>query len=148
MEFGRDLKIFLKKLHTAAKIPKYAFELDACCDLYSIKQVTLAPMERQLVGTGVAIHIPDGFEGQIRARSGLAKDYGLTLVNGVCTIDSTYRGELQVLMINLGDEKVTLKKGDRIAQMKFAPVYRGHFIEVDDLSATARGAGGFGHTGV
>jgi len=148
MEFGRDLKIFFKKLHLDAKIPKYAFDWDSCCDLYSIEQVTLAPMERRRIGTGIAIQIPEGFEAQLRARSGLASDHGLTLINGIGTIDSLYRGEIKILMINLGDEKVTLKKGSRIAQMAFAPVYRGHFIEVDDLSATARGAGGFGHTGI
>ena len=148
MEIGRDLKILFKKLHIDAKTPKYAFDWDACCDLCSIEEITLEPMERHLVRTGIAIQIPNGFEAQLRARSGLASKLGLTVISGIGTIDAQYRGELRVPMINLGDEKVKIGKGDRIAQMKFAPVYHGHFIEVDDLSTTARGVGGFGHTGI
>lgn len=148
MEIGRDLKIFFTRLHKDAQIPKYAFEWDACCDLFSIETVTLEPMERYLVGTGIAMKIPFGFEAQVRARSGLAIKKGLTLSSGVGTIDAQYRGEVKVPLINLGDTVTKVNKGDRIAQMKFAPVYVGHFIEVDNLDSTNRGTGGFGHTGM
>jgi len=148
MELGRDLKIFFAKVHKDAKVPKYSFEWDACCDLYSIETLTLVPMERHPFRTGLTIQIPFGFEAQIRARSGWAIKYGVTVTPGIGTIDAQYRGEIKVPLINLGDEPVKISKGERIAQMKFAAVYIGHFIEVDSLDTTSRGAGGFGHTGV
>jgi len=109
--------------------------------------VTLAPMERRVVPTGLRIEIPDGFEVQIRPRSGLALRYGITLPNTPGTIDSDYRGPLGVLLVNLGADPVTLHHGDRIAQMVLAPVARAAFAVVDALSDTDRGAGGFGSTG-
>ncbi len=101
---------------------------------------------RALVPTGIAVAIPAGFEGQVRPRSGLALRHGVTLVNSPGTIDSDYRGELQVLLINLGNERFCVRRGERIAQLVIAPVTRAVMREVDDLDSTRRGGGGFGHT--
>lgn len=109
--------------------------------------LTLHPMERRIVPTGLRIEIPEGFEVQIRPRSGLALRHGLSLPNTPGTIDSDYRGPLGVLLINLGADPFTIRHGDRIAQMIVAPVVRARFAEVDDLAATERGEGGFGSTG-
>lgn len=109
--------------------------------------VMLRPMERRVVPTGLRIEIPEGFEAQIRPRSGLALKHGLSLPNTPGTIDSDYRGPLGVLLINLGTEPFVIAHGDRIAQMVVAPVVRAAFAEVAALGATARGAGGFGSTG-
>jgi len=129
--------------------PAYATDGAAGADLRAAlpTPLTLAPGERGLVPTGLTLEIPPGFEGQVRARSGLALKKGIALVNGVGTIDSDYRGEVGVLLINLGPEPVTLARGDRIAQLVLAPVARAVFHVVDDLVATSRGAGGFGSTG-
>lgn len=110
--------------------------------------VTLAPMSRAIVPTGLRIAIPEGYEIQLRPRSGLAFKQGLTLVNTPGTIDSDYRGDLGVLMINLGSEPVTIAHGDRIAQAVIAPVQRAAFTEVASLDDSTRGVGGFGSTGV
>ncbi len=109
--------------------------------------VTLAPGERALVGTGLAIALDPGFEAQVRPRSGLALKHGVTLLNSPGTIDADYRGEVRVLLVNLGHETVTIQPGDRIAQMVIAPVTRVECIESDSLDDTTRGSGGFGHTG-
>jgi dUTP pyrophosphatase len=108
----------------------------------------LAPGARAQVPTGIALALPDGYEGQVRPRSGLAWRSGLTLLNSPGTIDADYRGEILVLLINLGDRDCVLERGDRIAQLVIGAVSRARLVEVDDLEATARGAGGFGHTGV
>jgi dUTP pyrophosphatase len=118
---------------------------DLCADLDA--PLTLEPGGRALVSTGFAIEIPEGFEGQIRPRSGLAVKHGVGIPNAPGTIDSDYRGELQVALINLGPAPVTLQRGDRIAQLIVAPVERAEFALVDDLGATERGSGGFGSTG-
>ena len=97
--------------------------------------------------TGIAVEIPSGFEGQVRPRSGRALREGLTLLNTPGTIDSDYRGEIQVIMINLGREPVTIERGDRIAQLVIAPVARASLVRADSLTGTNRGGGGFGHTG-
>lgn len=110
--------------------------------------VTLAPGERAAVPTGIAIALPDGYEAQVRARSGLARRHGIAMVNSPGTVDSDYRGELQVLLINLGQEPFTVTRGDRIAQMVVAPVARVAWQEAAVLDGTVRGAGGFGSTGV
>ena len=107
----------------------------------------LAPGERALVPTGFAIALPEGHEGQVRPRSGLAVKLGVTLLNSPGTIDSDYRGEIAVVMINLGQGKVAIRRGDRIAQLVIAPVTRAAFDLVAELPETGRGAGGFGHTG-
>jgi dUTP pyrophosphatase len=105
-------------------------------------------MGRHAVATGLALAIPDGYEVQVRPRSGLALKHGITLPNTPGTIDSDYRGELKCIMINLGSEPFEIKRGDRIAQLILAPVQTGRMIEVDELDETVRGAGGFGSTGV
>lgn len=110
-------------------------------------ELVLAPGARALVPTGFALAIPPGYEGQVRPRSGLALRHGITLPNAPGTIDSDYRGELKVILLNAGTEPVTIRRGDRIAQLVVAPVVRVAPIEVEALEATARGAGGFGHTG-
>jgi dUTP pyrophosphatase len=109
--------------------------------------LTLAPGQRAVVPTGLAVEIPPGFEAQVRPRSGLALRHGVTVLNAPGTIDADYRGEVQVLLVNLGAATIDLQRGDRIAQLVFAPVVRATWIEADALGATDRGAGGFGHTG-
>jgi dUTP pyrophosphatase len=109
--------------------------------------VVLAPGERRLLPTGLAVAIPSGFEGQVRPRSGLALRDGVTLLNAPGTIDADYRGEVQVLLVNLGQAPVRIRRGDRVAQLVIAPVSRAGWREVDALPETARGAGGFGSTG-
>lgn len=116
-------------------------------DLVSVESLTLQPMERGLVATGFAIEIPEGYEAQVRPRSGWALKQGITLPNSPGTIDSDYRGEIKVIIQNLGSEPFEIQKGDRIAQMVIAPVLQVQFEEVDQLSETSRGEGGFGSTG-
>ena len=111
-------------------------------------EIVIEPGERQAVPTGLVLEIPDGFEGQVRPRSGLAIRQGLTVVNAPGTIDSDYRGELKVLLVNLGSGSVSIARGDRIAQLVLAPVTRAAFVETEELTASDRGAGGFGSTGV
>src|SRR5450759_368532 len=129
--------------------PTYASRGAAGADLRAAVDMPLviAPGERALVLTGLTLEIPPGFEGQLRARSGLALKKGLALANGVGTIDADYRGEVGILVVNLGTEPVTLARGDRIAQLVIAPVARAVFEEAAGLVDTARGAGGFGSTG-
>lgn len=110
-------------------------------------EVVLQPGGRDAIPTGLVMEIPDGFEGQIRPRSGLAIRQGLTVVNAPGTIDSDYRGEVKVLMVNLGSEPVVISRGDRIAQLVIAPVTSALYVEADELAESERGAGGFGSTG-
>lgn len=107
----------------------------------------VAPAERVLVPTGLAIAVPEGYEAQVRPRSGLALRDGIVLPNAPGTIDSDYRGEIQVIVLNAGDRAFTVRRGDRIAQLVFAPVASARWVEVESLDETERGAGGFGHTG-
>jgi dUTP pyrophosphatase len=109
--------------------------------------VTLAPGERKLIPTGIAIALPDGFEAQVRPRSGLALKHGISIVNAPGTVDADYRGEIGVVLINLGQENFTIERGMRIAQMVIAPYTRARFSEVLELPASERGEGGFGSTG-
>ena len=109
--------------------------------------ITVWPLERCAVPTGIALEIPAGFEGQVRPRSGRAMRDGLTLLNTPGTIDSDYRGEIQVILVNLGRDSVTIEPGDRVAQLVIAPVVRAILVEVEELTDTHRGGGGFGHTG-
>ena len=118
--------------------------MDLCADLDA--DIALAPLERRLIPTGIAIALPIGFEAQIRPRSGLALKHGLTLVNSPGTIDADYRGEIQIIAINLGTTPVVIAPGQRIAQMIVQRVVRVSWRETDDLSATTRDSGGFGHT--
>jgi dUTP pyrophosphatase len=144
-----NLKIFFKKLSDKAVIPTYAQRGDACCDLYAIEDYIIYPGKIILARTGFAIAIPEGFEAQIRPRSGLAVKSGLSIPNSPATIDSGYRGEIKVPLINLGEQPIAIVEFDRIAQMKFAAAFTGHFLDVGDneLDGTERGVGGFGHTG-
>ena len=130
-------------------LPTYMTEGAAGLDLCAAidRPVRLRPGARALVPTGIAIAVPAGYEAQVRPRSGLALRSGLTLLNSPGTIDSDYRGELQVLMINLGEVEQEVRRGDRVAQLVVAPVSRACLCEVADLEATGRGSGGFGHTG-
>jgi dUTP diphosphatase len=130
-------------------LPAYHSEHAAGFDLQAEldEPVTLHSMSRVAIPTGIALEIPPGFEGQVRPRSGRALEEGLTLVNSPGTIDSDYRGEVKVILINLGDSAITINPGDRIAQVIIAPVERAEIKEVDALDASSRGKGGFGHTG-
>lgn len=132
-------------------LPSYESKAAAGMDLRAAVDksapVVLAPGGRLAIPTGLAIALPDGFEAQVRPRSGLALRQGVTTLNTPGTINSDYRGEVKVILINHGQEPVTVSRGDRIAQLIFAPVARGGWIEVDSLDETARGAGGFGSTG-
>lgn len=128
-------------------LPQQATPGSAGYDLVSAEDVTLGPMERKLVATGIRIAIPGGFECQIRPRSGLAIRHGLSLPNTPATIDSDYRGEIKVPMINLGTESFTITRGMRIAQMIFAEVAQARFDLVPELPESGRGEGGFGSTG-
>jgi dUTP pyrophosphatase len=125
----------------------HAAGLDLLAAVPDAAPIALAPSARALVPTGIAIAIPEGYEGQVRARSGLAVRHGLAIVNAPGTIDADYRGEIQVLLVNLGSESVLVSRGMRIAQLVIAPVVRAHIIEVESLDKTSRGSGGFGSTG-
>jgi dUTP pyrophosphatase len=134
-------------------LPAYATPGSAGIDLYAAlvqsEPVMMAPGARALIPTGVRLHIPPGYEGQVRARSGLALNHGIGLLNAPGTIDSDYRGELRILLINLGDESFTISRGDRIAQVVIAPVARVELkvVPTEELDKTPRGEGGFGSTG-
>ena len=128
-------------------LPRYASEDAAGLDVASAEELVLQPGDRHAVATGFAIEIPRGYEVQVRPRSGLAVKHGITCLNTPGTIDSDYRGEIKVILINLGTEPFAIRKGDRIAQLVPAPVLQAEVREVDMLGATARGAGGFGSTG-
>ena len=128
-------------------LPAYATSGAAGMDVLAAEHVTLAPGGRHAVATGLALAIPPGYEIQVRPRSGLALKHGISLPNTPGTIDSDYRGELKVILINHGAEPFAIARGDRVAQLVLAPVVQAVWEEVDDLDETARGAGGFGSTG-
>jgi dUTP pyrophosphatase len=144
--------VAIKRLGHGADLPlpRYESDLAAGMDLLAAidQPLTLAPGDRHIVPTGIAIALPAGFEAQVRPRSGLAAKQGISVLNAPGTIDADYRGEVGVILINLGDESVTVNRGDRIAQMVVAPIVQASWVEVDDLSSTDRGADGFGSTGV
>ena len=131
-------------------LPAYETKNSAGMDLRAYLPegpVTLQPMQRALIPTGLYIEIPEGYEGQVRPRSGLAFKHGITVLNTPGTIDADYRGELKQILINLSDEPFVINNGDRIAQIVFARCEQAKMVEVEELSETERGAGGFGHTG-
>ena len=138
-----------RRLRPAALLPRYMTEGAAGMDLASAADgsITIAPGERLGVPTGWSMELPPGFEAQVRPRSELSLKHGVTVVNAPGTIDSDYRGEIVVLLVNLGQQPHVIAPGDRVAQMVIAPVSRAAVEEVGELSATGRGAGGFGHTG-
>ncbi|GAB5542427.1 MAG: dUTP diphosphatase [Sandaracinaceae bacterium] len=139
----------IKRLRPDASMPRYATEGAAGLDLAAAidAPIELAPGARAAVSTGIAIALPAGHEGQVRPRSGLSSRHGVTVVNAPGTIDEDYRGEVKVLLVNLGDAPHTISSGDRIAQLVVAPVTRVTLEEAESLDETARGAGGFGSTG-
>ena len=141
--------IFLEPHAEDLPLPAYETEHAAGMDLRAAisESVVLAPRERHLLPTGIRIALPPGTEAQVRPRSGLAAKHGISLVNTPGTIDADYRGEIKVVLINHGPEPFTVRRGDRIAQLVIAPVLRAELHQVDALEETARGAGGFGHTG-
>ncbi|MCW1383186.1 dUTP diphosphatase [Novosphingobium sp. KCTC 2891] len=128
-------------------LPAYATDGAAGMDVVSAENLDLAPGARHAVASGLALAIPPGFEVQVRPRSGLALKHGVTVANAPGTIDSDYRGELKVILVNLGTEAFSIRRGDRIAQLVVAPVTRASWMEVDELDSTRRGEGGFGSTG-
>lgn len=128
-------------------LPAYATEGAAGMDVVSAEDVTIAPGARHAVATGLAVAIPHGFEIQVRPRSGLALKHGISVANAPGTIDSDYRGELKVILINQGAEAFDVRRGDRVAQLVLAPVTRASWLAVHELDETERGAGGFGSTG-
>jgi dUTP pyrophosphatase len=133
-------------------LPKYETAQSAGMDLYAAlaegEVLTLGALERAMIPTGLAMALPAGYEAQVRPRSGLAAKNGVSVLNTPGTIDADYRGEVKVILVNLSNEPFTIERGMRIAQMIIAPVTQGIWVEVDDLDETARGAGGFGSTGV
>jgi len=128
-------------------LPAYATSGAAGMDVVSAEDVVITPGARHAVATGLAVAIPQGFEIQVRPRSGLALKHGITVPNTPGTIDSDYRGELKIILINLGNEAFAVQRGDRVAQLVLAPVVQAAWDEVTELDATDRGAGGFGSTG-
>ncbi|HEY6022796.1 MAG TPA: dUTP diphosphatase [Pseudolabrys sp.] len=125
----------------------HAAGVDLLAAVPSATPLTIAPGDRALVPTGIAIALPENHEAQVRPRSGLAARHGLTVLNAPGTIDADYRGEIQVLLVNLGTESMTITRGMRVAQMVIAPVARAHIVDVASLDETSRGSGGFGSTG-
>lgn len=145
------MKVFFRQLPHAKslKLPEYATQASAGMDLRAAVEqpVLLEPGQRALIPTGLQIALPEGYEAQIRPRSGLAYRHGITMLNTPGTIDADYRGEISVLAVNLGDKTFEIKFGDRIAQMVIAPVSRAEVIVLEELPDTDRGEGGFGSTG-
>ncbi len=144
-----EIAVKVRLLRPGARTPSYMTAGAAGLDLSARldEPITLPPGARALVPTGIAIELPDGFEGQVRPRSGLALRHGVTLLNSPGTIDSDYRGEVCVILVNLGDASFTVGDGERVAQLVVAPVSRARIEVADSLAPSARGDGGFGHTG-
>ncbi len=141
------INIKFKKLDSNSIIPEYMSNFASGADIYASEELVIEPGAIKLVSTGFSMAIPEGFEGQIRPRSGLALKHGISVLNSPGTIDSDYRGEVKVILINMGKEAFTIKHGDRIAQLVITEVARASFQIVDDLDETQRNKGGFGHTG-
>ena len=137
-----------KRIHPDATLPAYAHASDAGMDVRSVEDLTIPAGRRALVHTGLVMELPPGYEAQVRPRSGLALKHGITVLNTPGTIDAGYRGEVGVILANFGDADFAVKKGDKIAQIVIAPVTQPEIVEVADVNATDRGAGGFGSTGV
>ncbi|MDR1730979.1 MAG: dUTP diphosphatase [Synergistaceae bacterium] len=145
----KEVKVAILRDARAKKfpVPEYATPASAGVDLRTVEEVVLLPGERTLVSTGIRIALPVGYEAQIRPRSGLALKHGITLPNSPGTIDADYRGEIQVIVMNLGQDPFTFEPGDRVAQMVIAPVCQVTWDESENLDETERGEGGFGSTG-
>ncbi|MEM7794080.1 MAG: dUTP diphosphatase [Cyanobacteria bacterium P01_C01_bin.118] len=149
MELAKTMPVTIKfqKLSPAAIIPTYAHPGDAGADLVAIEQHILAPMQRLAIPTGLAAEIPQGYEMQVRPKSSLALKHGIAVLNTPGTVDAGYRGEIKVILINLGADPFEITPGQRIAQIIIAPVLQAEFVIAEQLSESARGAGGFGSTG-
>jgi len=143
-----EIKVIFKT--DEGMVPEYQSEGASGADLKAAvsSDVIITPGEKKLIPTGLYLQIPIGYEAQVRPRSGLASRYGITVLNTPGTIDSDYRGEVKVLLINLGDKDFTIKRGDRIAQLVFMPIIIAHFVKKRAVSSTSRGRGGFGSTGI
>jgi dUTP pyrophosphatase len=143
-----SVQVLITRLDPELPLPRYAKGGDAGADIVSRIDITLAPGERALVPTGIAIALPDGYVALVHPRSGLAIKHGVTMVNAPGTVDAGYRGELQIILINHDkSEPVSFKRGDRIAQLVIQKVERAEFVEVQELPGSGRGTGGFGSTG-
>ncbi len=151
MQSTEKVQIRIKRLRKdrSLPLPQYMTHGSSGMDLYAYleEEITLQPGERKLIPTGISVAIPEGLEGQIRPRSGLAVQHGIGVVNSPGTIDADYRGEICVLLINFDQSPFTIRHGDRIAQMVISRVFRAVFEELDELPPTGRQKGGFGHTG-
>jgi dUTP pyrophosphatase len=143
-----DIELQVKRLVADVPLPAYAHDGDAGLDLAAAEDVELAAGGRAAVPTGLAVAVPHGWVGLVHPRSGLARRHGVTVANAPGTIDAGYRGEVQVLLVNLGRDPVTLRKGDRVAQLLLQRVGRAAIVEVEELDGTTRGDGGFGSTGL
>jgi dUTP pyrophosphatase len=148
MVFDDRVIVKIKRLIPEARIPEYEHFDDSGADLVAVADYHLNPLERAAVSTGIAVEIPLGYEIQIRPRSGLALKHGITVLNTPGTVDAGYRGEIKVILINLGSEPFYISQGQKIAQMVISPVVRGMFTEVESLTESQRGMGGFGSTGL
>lgn len=145
------MQVSIKRVHSFdLPLPQYMTAGSSGVDLYAAleENLIIPPGAIQLIPTGIAVSIPQGYEAQVRPRSGLALKHGITVLNSPGTIDADYRGEIKVIVINLGDKEYILTRGERIAQMVFARVEKAELVLSDVLDETGRGAGGFGHTGV
>lgn len=148
---NKPVKVLIKKMSHARDLPlpDYMSEHASGMDLYAAESsdISLSPGEYKLISTGIALAFPSGYEGQVRPRSGLALKHGITILNTPGTIDADYRGEIKVLLINLGKNTYLLRRGERVAQLVVQAVAKAQLKEVDKLPDTTRGEGGFGHTG-
>jgi dUTP pyrophosphatase len=142
-------RVLIRRLRPDAIVPRYMTDHAAGLDLHAAiaAPVEIGPGESAAIATGLALAIDPGYEGQVRPRSGLAREHGVTVLNAPGTIDADYRGEVAILLVNHGRASFTVKPGDRVAQLVIAPVARAEVVEADELPATQRGAGGFGSTG-
>jgi len=148
----QGVAVQIVRTESNARVPAYmsagAAGLDLCaCLPVDVVERSIAPGQRLLVGTGLAFALPQGYEAQVRPRSGLALKHGVTVLNSPGTIDCDYRGEVKVLLVNHGEEPFVVRSGERIAQLVIAPVVQARLVEVDQLDSTERGAGGYGSTG-
>ncbi len=143
-----SIKVLVKKINENAKMPSYAHFGDAGVDLYAARDTVVPPHGRALVPTGLKIAIPNGYEGQVRPKSGLALKHGITVLNTPGTVDAPYRGEVGVILFNSSDNEYVARSGEKIAQMVFCKVENAEFELADELPDTDRGEGGFGSTGL
>jgi len=141
------IKIFIKRIDKELPLPEYQTENASGMDIYSRIDIVLTPSNYTVVPTGISVEIPTGYEMQIRPRSGLAANYGIGILNTPGTIDADYRGEVKVILYNIGREPYNIKRGERIAQAVISPVVKAKIQEVETLGETPRGNGGFGSTG-